>query len=120
MTTYIQINEINYPASITGKIKDSEWNERMSKSITITATYSEAISLFHDNIPWSIIEINEEEPQMEPFIFDNTEYSILGDIIVHTNGTVTVKMGKPTEIEELFNTLNEAEIAMLEGVESVG
>ena len=39
--------------------------------------------------------------------YDNSDYCILGDITVHRDGKVTVKMGKPTG-EELYNILREA------------
>ena len=38
---------------------------------------------------------------IEQEVYDNSEYSILGDITVHKDGTVTVKMGKPTAEEIL-------------------
>lgn len=123
MTTYIRIGGVDYPANIIGKIKDSEWDGRMSKAITLAITYTEASTLFHDGTSWSIVETNNEEPQIEPTIFDNSDYSILGDIIIHSNGTTTIKMGRPTELEEARSELEEilysVESALTEGVESI-
>ena len=44
-------------------------------------------------------------PEVEEY--DNSDYCILGDITVHRDGTITVKMGKPTA-EELNQILMEA------------
>ena len=41
------------------------------------------------------------EQVIEQEVYDNSEYSIAGDVVDHRNGTVTVKMGKPTA-EELL------------------
>lgn len=45
--------------------------------------------------------------------YDNSEYSIRGDLLVHTDGTCTVKMGKPTELEalKLDSATKDAEVA---------
>lgn len=45
--------------------------------------------------------------------YDNSEYSIRGDLSVHTDGTCTVKMGKPTELEalKLNSASKDAEVA---------
>ena len=45
--------------------------------------------------------------------YDNSEYSIRGDLLIHTDGTCTVKMGKPTEAEaaQLAAATKEAELA---------
>lgn len=51
------------------------------------------------------VQIGTEIPETE---WDNSEYSIAGDIVDHRNGTVTVKMGKPTEIEILRKQLENA------------
>ena len=120
MTTYVRVGGADYLANINGKITDNTWNGRMSKAITLAATYAQAAGLFYDKVQWSIVETDDEEPQVEPVVYDNSDYSMLGDITVHTNGTVTVKMGKPTEQEELANTLIVAEDALTEGVESIG
>ncbi len=90
--TYIKINDELYPASISGKMNDTDWGGRQSKAITLTMTYTAAAELFTDGLEWSIVDGEEE--------FDNTEYSIAGDITDHRDGTVTVKMGKPTLLEQ--------------------
>ena len=134
MAIYVEVNGTQYPASITGKINDKDWDNRASKAITVEMSYSDAVSIFTDDVKWNIIDCIEEEVLVEtpeeeveeeggnPFeiipreptyeivirqeVYDNSEYSIAGDIIDHRNGTVTVKMGKPTA-EEILAMLSE-------------
>lgn len=111
---YILINEQLFPAVITGKLHDDSWDNRPSKEINVKMSYEEAVHLFTDNVQWSIVEtiiheetiMNEnEEPEIvfneEQNVYDNSDYSIVGDIIIHKNGTITVKMGKLTAEEML-------------------
>lgn len=120
MTTYVQINDIQYPAIITGRLSDHEWDGRASKAITITMSYAEAVDLFVNDVEWSIAQDHEvirELPNdngelipqivIEQEIYDNSEYSLAGPITDHRDGTITIKMGKP-KAEEI--------LAMLEGV----
>ena len=114
MNIYVKINDTTFPASITGRLHDRDWNDRESKSIRITSTYTEASNLFMDDVEWSIIQEVEEMVEQEdengeitlvPKIvteeYDNSEYSVAGEIIDHRDGTITVKMGKPTASELL-------------------
>lgn len=115
MAVYININDIQYLASITGKLNDKDWDNRESKAITLEMPYSDAINTFTDDVNWSIVQdveelietIDEEtgdvlhETVMKQEFYDNSDYSIAGDIIDHRNGTITVKMGKPTAQEIL-------------------
>lgn len=123
MATYVKINDIKYPAMITGRLNDGDWNNRASKAITIEMIYEDALNTFVNDIQWSIVQdvekrvekhdengdvmINEnkevifETVIVEEF-YDNSEYCLAGDIIDHRNGTVTVKMGKPTAEEQLM------------------
>lgn len=43
--------------------------------------------------------------------YDNSEYSIAGEITDYRDGTVSIKMGKPTEAETLRAQLEDAEHA---------
>lgn len=119
MATYIEINNKRYPATITGRLNDDNWNNRESKAIRLEMSYSDALETFVDDVDWSIIlennvsipEINEDGEEVvvnkiEEEFYDNSDYSIAGDIIDHRDGTVTVKMGKPTA-EELLALLEE-------------
>lgn len=118
--TYVSVNEQLYPATITGVLRDMNWNDRPSKEITLEMSYEQALELFVDDIQWSIVEIHEYDefsldeegnevvtPREDRIDYDNSEYSIAGDITNHRNGTVSVKMGKPTA-EELLALIEEA------------
>lgn len=122
MDIYVEVNGIKYPASITGRLNDKDWDNRASKAITIKAKYEEVLDIFVNDVKWFIIE--EHNDRVEKFdengntVFeevinvvshDNSEYSIAGDIINHRDGTVTVKMGKPTAEEILAIILGEVE-----------
>lgn len=119
MATYIEINNERYPASITGRLNDRDWDNRESKAIEVEMTYAEAIALFTDDVAWNIIQENEFQREVideednvtfetvvEEEVYDNSDYCIAGDIIDHRNGKVTIKMGKPTA-EELLALLEE-------------
>lgn len=120
--TYIKVNDTLYPATIDGRIADYEWNRRDTKSITLTMTYAEVLALLPDNTPWSIVQKDvvqkydengkllvdaDGNPVTEEITteFDNSEYTMSGVIRDNRNGTVTIKMGKLTEIESVLSEL---------------
>lgn len=116
MATYIKVNNTEYPATITGDHKDRTWNEREAKNIRLTMTTTEAAALLPDNTPWSIVLRetvdkldNDGNPtgETEEVVneWDNSAYSLSGAITDHRDGTVTVKMGKPTETESAKATV---------------
>lgn len=137
--TYIKVNNTLYPAKIDGRIGDYEWNRRDTKSITLNMTYVEVLALLPDNTAWSIVQkdtvqkIGEDgQPMVDgsgnPITeevtneYDNSGYSMSGVISDNRDGTVTIKMGKPTEIEIVtINTISasDLEAAYKEGVNSV-
>ena len=116
---YVKVNETLYPATINGRMQDGEWDNRESKAITLEMDYATAVNLFVDGLAWSIVQQNEvpvfeqdengESIQVGTEIketeFDNSEYNIAGDIIDHRDGTITVKMGKLTELEEAYEIM---------------
>ena len=111
---YIKVNNTLYPATIDGKTVDYAWDKRDTKSITLNMTYADARALLPDNTPWSIVQdvtemveddngdITEVTRQVE---YDNSEYSMSGVITDNRDGTVTIKMGKPTEMETVLAEL---------------
>ena len=110
MVTYIKVNNTEYPAIITGEHKDRTWGEREVKNIRLTMTATDAAALLPDNTPWSIIQRDtvpkydsDSQPtgETEEVVneWDNSAYSLSGAITDPRDGTVTVKMGKPTESE---------------------
>ena len=52
---YVKINSTLYPASISGRISDNEWDGRESKSITMEADFATVNALFPDGAAWSIV-----------------------------------------------------------------
>lgn len=128
--TYVKINDKTYPAVINGKIIDREWNDRESKTINIEMAYADAIALFVDGLAWSILMDVEQEQEDGSVVtvqeeYDNSEYSMAGSITDNRDGTLAVKMGKPTQIEMLeaqyANAITEEELetAYVEGVNSL-
>lgn len=137
--TYIKVNNTLYPAKIDGRIADYEWDRRDTKSITLSMTYAEVLALLPDNTAWSIVhkdtvqKIGEDgqpmvddsgNPITEEVMseFDNSEYSMSGVIRDNRDGTVTIKMGKPTEIETVTaNAISASDLenAYREGVNSI-
>lgn len=120
--TYIKINDTLYPAEIIGKMEDREWGKRESKAITLEMDYATAAELFVDGLEWSIVMesnvVDENgsvvldesgEPVVKVEEYDNSEYTVAGPISDNRDGTVTAKMGKPTDGEmlaELLEVLN--------------
>lgn len=136
---YVKVNDTLYPATISGRAIDRDWDNRESKSVNLDLNYETVNTLFADGIAWSIVmkntnpavdddgnvvvdENGEPTYTTETVEYDNSDYSIRGDLIVHADGTVTVKMGKMTALEEAnasleaisTETANEA-IAILTG-----
>lgn len=113
--TFIKINETLYPATISGKVVDKDWDNRNSKSVTLEMDYETASKLFVDGLAWSIVQQEEvpvfdEEGNMtgmetKETEFDNCEYSIAGDLTDHRDGRITVKMGKLTDLEEAYEIM---------------
>ena len=128
--TYVKINGTTYPAVINGKHIDREWNNRESKTITLEMAYADAIAVFVDGLAWSILMDVEQEQEDGSIVtvqeeYDNSEYSMAGSITDNRDGTLAVKMGKPTQIEtlesQITGTITEAELnnAYVEGVNSL-
>lgn len=119
---YVKINEALYPATIRGKVHDEDWDNRESKAINLVGDYETVNALFPDGAAWSIVDettvIAEDENgkaildengdltyttrQTE---YDNSEYFIRGDLIVHGDDTITVKMGKLTALEKAYEMM---------------
>lgn len=106
--TYIKINDNLYPAEINGVLIDRAWGGRDSKAITLEMDYATALALFVDELAWSIVfqgdsyvDDKGQTVTPDPEIYDNSDYSVAGPITDNRDGTVTVKMGKPTDAELL-------------------
>lgn len=116
MATYIKVKNTEYPAEINGNPKDRTWGDRDTKTITLTMTTTEVATLLPDNTPWSIVQRETQDvldEQGQPTgetkevvnEYDNSTYSLAGDITDHRDGTVSIKMGKPTETENAVGAL---------------
>lgn len=104
---FVKVNDARYHAKIDYRASDPQWDGREVKVITLPMSYKEAAETFVDGVVWSIVNqpadrVNEigETITHEPVEYNNSEFCIVGDITVHRDGTVTVKMGKLTELEE--------------------
>jgi hypothetical protein len=106
----IKINDNLIDATIEGHMPDLNWDNRDSKTITMAGSYADASALFSDGVAWSIVQkstvpvldANNQptgETKEQTDEWDNSDYSILGDITAHKDGTVSIKMGRPTEAE---------------------
>lgn len=125
--TFVKINETLYPATISGRVQDKDWDNRESKAITLEMDYATAIALFVDGLAWSIIQKGEVPvyqvdedgkavldengnpiqtgTEMQENEFDNSEYNIAGDLTDHRDGRITAKMGKLTDLEEAYEIM---------------
>lgn len=111
MATYVKIAGTLYPAEITGNLNDRTWNGRMSKAIRLEMTYADAAALFTDGLSWSIVrDAVDAEGNAVRNEYDNSAYSVAGDITDHRDGTVTAKMGMATDGELLSDAQAALEI----------
>ena len=102
---YVKINNKLYPAIVNGRVADSNWDGRESKSITLEMDYSTAINLFVNGRAWSIVEKYEVDGETHEEEYDNSEYNLAGDITDHRDGNITAKMGKLTDLEEAYELM---------------
>ena len=116
MSIYVKINGTEYPATVNGNCTDRSWGDRDTKTIRLTMTHDEAAALLPDNTPWSIVqrdtvpkydEDGQPTGETEEVVneWDNSAYSLSGAITDHRDGTISVKMGKPTETESAKATV---------------
>lgn len=127
-TRSIKVAGVEYPVlSIVGKMKDLNWDGRESKAVALEMDISEAIKLFADSPAWSIVEygtvqsvVTDENGNLVydeagnvamteettcTAEYDNSEFCVLGDIVLHPDGTVTINLGKETDEETLLTIL---------------
>ena len=125
MSTSVIIHEVEYPAEISGVLQNPKWDRRDTKAITLEMMHAQAVSLFVDGLAWGIKQSNTYpvfddkgqptgETKTETQTFDNSDYSVAGSITDNRDGTVTVLMGKHTELEIAQDARDEAESALAE------
>ena len=116
MSIYIKVNNTEYPAAVNGNLVDRNWNGRDTKPNYLTISYDAVVALLPDNTPWSIVQRETQDVldeqgnptgETEEVVneWDNSMYSLSGAITDHRNGTVSIKMGKPTETENAKATV---------------
>jgi hypothetical protein len=110
MAEFIKVNGVEYPATLIYNYKDRNWDMRETQTVHLTMPYAQAAALLPSGTPWSnvfretkdVLDADRnptgetEEVVTEE---DMSAYSIAGDITDHRDGTVSIKMGKPTETE---------------------
>ena len=113
--TYVKINNTLYPATVSGRMEDRDWDNRESKAITLEMDYATASTLFVDGLVWSIVQ-REEAPvydengeqtgtEVHETEFDNSDFILAGDLTDHRDGRMTAKMGKLTDLEEAYEIM---------------
>ena len=122
MAQYLKVNGQEYPAKFISKYQDLNWDKRETQTIYLTMTHDAVAALLPSGTPWSIVmretrDVLDEQGQptgeTEEVVneWDNSVYSLSGAITDHRDGTVSIKMGKPTEAETLRAQLAEIEEA---------
>lgn len=106
MSTILKANNTETPCEAAEHYRDSAWG-RPTCTVTIKASAAEIAALLPSNAPWSLIEredVLDENGMLTGQTVDHerdmSEYSLSGDITDHRDGTVSIKMGKPTETEK--------------------
>lgn len=116
MAEFIKVNGQEYPATLIYNYKDLNWDMRETQTVHLTMPYAQAAALLPDNTPWSIVqrdtvpkydEDGQPTGETEEVVneWDNSAYSLSGAITDHRDGTVSIKMGKPTETESAKATV---------------
>lgn len=96
MAEFIKVNGQEYPAEVIYLYKDRSWNDRDVRNVFLNIPYDQAVALMTTGTKWSSI-IKENDVVTEET--DMSEFSIAGQVVDYRNGTVSIKMGKPTESE---------------------
>lgn len=110
MSIYIKVNNTEYPATVDGNRTDRSWGGRDTKTIYLTMSHDAVAALLPSGTPWSIVmretqDVLDEQGQPTGETKevvnedDNSDYSLAGQITDYRDGTVSIKMGKPTESE---------------------
>lgn len=110
MAEFIKVGGQEYPATLIYNYKDRNWDMRETQTAQLTMPYAQAASLLTTGTPWfnvfreTVDKLdNDGNPtgQTEEVVTeeDMSAYSLAGEIVDHRDGTVSIKMGKPTETE---------------------
>lgn len=110
MEQYLKVNGQEYPAKFISKYQDLNWDKRETQTIYLTMPHDAVAALLPSGTPWSIVmretqDVLDEQGQPTGETkevvneYDNSAYSLAGQITDYRDGTVSIKMGKPTEAE---------------------
>ena len=110
MAEFIKVAGQEYPATCIYNYKDRNWDMRESVAVHLTMPYAQAAALLPSGTPWfnvfreerDVLDENGElTGQTEEVVTeeDVSAYSLAGEITDYRDGTVSIKMGKPTEAE---------------------
>lgn len=110
MAEFIKVNGVEYPATLIYNYKDRNWDMRETQTVHLTMPYEQAAALLTSGVPWSnvfretkdVLDADRNPTgQTEEVVTeeDMSAYSLSGAITDHRDGTVSIKMGKPTETE---------------------
>lgn len=102
MAEFIKVNGQEYPAEVIYLYKDKDWNDRGVRNVFLNLSYDQVIALMPTGTKWSSI-LKENDAVVEET--DMSEFSIAGQVVDYRNGTVSIKMGKPTETESAKATV---------------
>ena len=110
MAQFLKVNGQEYPVTYISKYQDAAWGGRSTQTLYLNMTHEEAVKLLPEGTPWRIVsrdtvaKLDEEgQPTGETEVVvtetDMSEYSLAGAVTDYRDGSVSVKMGKPTEAE---------------------
>lgn len=122
MAECIKVGGTEYAANTVYRYQDRSWDMRETQTVYLKMTHDEAAALLPSGTAWSIVQRDTVDKldadgnatgETEEIVqeWDNSEYSMSGDITDYRDGTVSVKMGKPTEEEKMSAQLSELEAA---------
>ena len=103
---YLKVNGTEYPAHFCGKQIDRDWDGRASKTVTLAMPYAQAVQLFVDGLRWGIVrrEAGADDAAQEQ---DCSGYCVAGPITDNRDGTLSIKMGSYTQLEQALRELEE-------------
>ena len=110
MAEFIKVNGQEYPAKVIYLYKDRNWDMRETQTAHLTMPYAQAAALLTTGTPWfNVFHETKDVLDNDGNATGKTEevvteedmsaYSLAGQITDYRDGTVSVKMGKPTEAE---------------------
>ena len=116
MAEYIRVDDQEYPAKVIFAREDRNWDGRDTCKVHLTMPYAQAAALLTTGTPWfNVFREQQDVLDKNGMLTGQTEevvteeemsaYSIAGEITDYRDGTVSVKMGKPTETENAVGTV---------------